>query len=228
VYGIARGERTAMIPLGLDLQPMLAASTATPTLRRELGIGETDAVVGYAGRFVPIKDLPTLVEAFAILSARHPNAWLIMAGDGPLRPAIERLIDRLELRSRVRLLGWSSDLVALYATMDVCALSSLNEGTPVAVIEAMAAGRAVVATNVGGVPDVVENGRTGVLVPARDASALASALDALLTDPAARLRMGEAAKAMVASRFTVDRLVDDVHRLYERALAEKRGVTVSS
>jgi glycosyltransferase involved in cell wall biosynthesis len=228
LYEIAPGDRTVTIPLGLDLQPLLEAPEPTPTFRRELGIGDTDTVVGYVGRFVPIKDLPTLVEAFAIVSTRLPDAWLIMAGDGPVRPAIELLIDRLNLRSRVRLLGWSSDLVSLYATMDVCALSSLNEGTPVAAIEAMAAGRAVVATNVGGVPDVVENGRTGLLVPPRDAGAMASALAALLTDPAARRRMGEAAKELAASRFTVDRLVDDVHRLYESALAEKRGLTPAS
>src|SRR5205823_11733048 len=115
-----------------------------------------------------------------------PGATLIMAGDGPSRPEVEALVRRLNISDRVRVLGWSNDLVPLYATMDVCALSSLNEGTPVAMIEAMAAGKAVVGTDVGGVPDVIDDGRTGILVPPSDVDALARALVLLVSDAVLR------------------------------------------
>ena len=164
-FGVGRPETTAVVPLGLDLQPLLEGGA--PSLRRELGIDDRAFVVGFVGRMVPIKDLPTLVLAFARLLATTPDAFLLLVGDGPVRPDLERLIDERGLRDRIRLLGWREDLARVYATIDVCALASRNEGTPVAVIEAMAAGRPVVATRVGGVPDVVEDGETGILVAAR-------------------------------------------------------------
>src|SRR5581483_6156803 len=116
-------------------------------------------------------------------------------------------------------LGWTEDLGAVYQTMDVCALSSLNEGTPVALIEAMAAGRPVVATSVGGVPDVVEDGRAGFLVGPRDAGALAAAIGRRARDAEARRRMGEAGRSAVATRFGHERLVDDIERLYRQLVA---------
>jgi glycosyltransferase involved in cell wall biosynthesis len=110
--------------------------------------------------------------------------------------------------------------------MDVCALSSINEGTPVAIIEAMAAGRAVVSTNVGGVSDVIEDGRTGLLVPPQNVEALAGALIRLAEDPDARDSLGVRARKDVARRFSPERLVDDIERLYVSALAEKRGAAI--
>jgi glycosyltransferase involved in cell wall biosynthesis len=185
-----------------------------------------DPVIGYVGRFVPIKDLPTLIEAFAIVVRRVPDAWLVMVGDGSIRPELESLVQRIELSDRVRFLGWSNDLASIYATIDICALSSLNEGTPVAMIEAMAAGKVVVATNVGGVADVIEDGRTGVLVPPGDAEALAAAFVMLARDRTTRHRLGRAARDSVAGRFAHERLVDDMDRLYVSALAEKRGLAI--
>ncbi len=223
-FRIASEGCTVMIPLGLDLEPLLSQPQSQSTLRDQLGLGADDPVIGYVGRFVPIKDLATLIGAFAIVLRHVPDAWLVLVGDGPLRPELESLVQRLNLSGRVRFLGWSSDLVLIYATIDICALSSLNEGTPVAMIEAMAAGKAVVATKVGGVGDVIEDGRTGVLVPPGDAEALADALVMLARDRAMRHRLGQAAKDSVAVRFAHERLVDDVDRLYTSALAEKRGL----
>jgi glycosyltransferase involved in cell wall biosynthesis len=225
-FRIAADAKTVVVPLGLDLQALLCQGPSAPTLRARLGLSDAELVVGYVGRFVPIKDLPTLIHAFALLLKSVPAATLVMAGDGPVRAELEALVEELHLRDRVRFLGWSTALGALYATFDICAMSSRNEGTPVAIIEAMAAARPVVATRVGGVPDVVEDGFTGLLVPAADPEALARALLVLANDPDRRRALGQAARASVAARFTPGRLVDDIDLLYSRALGEKRGVVI--
>src|SRR5262249_6014347 len=163
---VAPDARTVTIPLGLDLDPLLALPASTPA-RRTLGdlrFEPDDLVIGYVGRFVAIKDLPTLVEAFAIARRELPRARLLLAGDGPGRAELAARIDALNVAGAVSLLGWTDDLAALYSAIDICALASINEGTPVAAIEAMAAGKAVVATAVGGVPDLIADARTGVLV----------------------------------------------------------------
>jgi L-malate glycosyltransferase len=209
------------VPLGLDLQPFLAGDA--PPLRGELGIDERAIVFGYVGRLVPIKDLGTLVLAFARLLDAMPCAYLLIAGDGPVRPEIEALITQRKLGGGVRLLGWREDLAPLYATIDVCVLSSRNEGTPVAIIEAMAAGRPVVATRVGGVPDVVEEEATGLLAPPGDVEALAAAMQRLAGDAELRRTMGAHARDVAAAWFGYERLVDDIDRLYADALASKRG-----
>ena len=219
-FGVGRSGTTVVVPLGLDLQPFLDGGA--PSLRHDLGIDHRAIVFGYVGRMVPIKDLPTLVLAFARLLETIPDAYLLMTGDGPVRPAVERLIAERGLGDRIRLLGWREDLASVYATIDVCVIASRNEGTPVAVIEAMAAGRPVVATSVGGVPDIVEDGETGILVPPGDVEALAGAMARLARDPAERSRMGEQGRRRVA-RYGYERLVDDIDRLYREALAEKRG-----
>jgi glycosyltransferase involved in cell wall biosynthesis len=221
-FRIAAAARTAVVPLGLDLKRLARLDPLAPHLRRRFGIGEEALVVGYVGRFVAIKDLPTLVRAFARVAARRPEAVLLLVGDGTVRSEVEAQIAALGLQQQVRLPGWIEDLAPLYATIDVCALSSLNEGTPVALIEAMAAAKAVVATRVGGVADVVEHERTGLLVPPQDAEALADGIVRLAADPAERSRMGAAGRRAVVGRFSSERLVDDIDRLYAQALAQKR------
>jgi glycosyltransferase involved in cell wall biosynthesis len=177
--------------------------------------------VGYVGRFVPIKNIGLLVRAFAAVSKEQRNMWLVLAGDGPLRADLESLAREAGVGDRLRFLGWTEDLAALYATMDICALSSLNEGTPVAIIEAMASGRAVVATSVGGVGDVISDRHTGLLVESGSVEALAAAIRRLAEHPAERLALGIAARRE-AARFSADRLVEDIDRLYADALLAKR------
>jgi glycosyltransferase involved in cell wall biosynthesis len=219
-FRIAPPSRVVVVPLGLDLQP-LAAEPLPSTLRGVLAIHAGAVVFGYLGRFVPIKDLETLIDAFAIVAAAVPDAWLVLAGDGPLRPFLEQRAAQLTVAERVRFLGWTEALAEFYGAIDVCVLSSLNEGTPVALIEAMAAGKAVAATAVGGVPDVVDADRTGVLVRPHDAAALAAAMIRLARDGSLRERLGAAARASSLSRFSQDRLVDDVDRLYRERLVVK-------
>ena len=222
IFKVAPADRTVIIPLGLDLRTLLTLPAAAPNLRAELGIPPEAFVVGYLGRFAPIKDLPTLVAAVGEASRVCASLWLILAGDGPSRPALESAVRAAGIESRVRFLGWREDLAAIYSTLDVCALASLNEGTPVTLIEAMAAARAVVATSVGGVVDVVTHGRTGLIVPPHDPTALAEAIVRLERNVEERKQMGEAGRLEVAARYFAERLVSEIDALYVSALAEKR------
>jgi glycosyltransferase involved in cell wall biosynthesis len=220
-FGIATAAQTAVVPLGLDLDALLKLSPDAPDLRASLGIAHDDIVVGYAGRMVAVKDLETLLRAFAGALAAAPTLRLILAGDGSERAHAERLAASLRIAGRTHFLGWTDDLPRFYATTDFCALSSLNEGTPVAAIEAMAAARPVVSTAVGGVPDVVDNGVTGVLVSARDVTAMSEAFLQLAGNRSLRQRMGAAGRARALTRYAHVRLVDDIERLYSQALARR-------
>jgi glycosyltransferase involved in cell wall biosynthesis len=221
-FRIAAAARTVVVPLGLDLAQLARLDARAPDLRRQFDIPGPALVVGYVGRFVAIKDLATLVRAFARVAGERPDAMLLLVGDGPLRSEVEALVAALALQAQVRFAGWIEDLAPLYATIDICALSSLNEGTPVALIEAMAAATAVVATRVGGVADVVEHERTGLLVPPSNPDALADAVLRLAADPAERSRMGTAGRQAVVERFSPERLVADIDTLYSEALAQIR------
>ncbi len=219
-FAVAPAAKTVVIPLGLDLDSLFAldaTSTGQPGAR-----SSDEVVVGYAGRMVPVKDLPTLVRAFAAARAVLPGLRLVLAGDGPERGAAEALVDALGVRSHVRFIGWVSDLPAFYSSLDLFALSSINEGTPVAVIEAMAAGRAVVATAVGGVPDVVQHGESGLLTPSGDVEAMAAALVRLASDAPLRRTMGLAGRDAALRRYSHRRLVTEVEALYLSGLARKR------
>jgi glycosyltransferase involved in cell wall biosynthesis len=224
-FRVASARQAVTIPIGLDLTPLLESRPGRSQIRDALGIPDGDAVVGYVGRFVPIKDLPTLVAAFAAIVRDIPNAWLLLIGDGPARGDVESAARAAGVSERLRITGWVDDLPAIYAAIDVCVLSSLNEGTPVALIEAMAAAKPVVSTAVGGVPDVIEDGVTGMLVSPRLPEALANAVVELLRDAPARMVMGNAARQAVAGRFSQTRLVDEIDRLYAQRLEGKRGPT---
>lgn len=225
-FRIAPAGRVTVVRLGLDLDELLALPPAAcGGLRDALDLRRDDIVFGYVGRLVPIKDVATLLDAFAAAHARMPSARLVVAGDGPLRAALGEQVAALGLGHAVRFAGWRTDLAALYATFDAVALSSRNEGTPVAIIEAMAAGRPVVATAVGGVPDVVADGETGILVPPSNADRLADALVALAESGDVRRRLGSAGRQAVV-QYRSGRLVGDILDVYTRGLAVKRQARV--
>jgi glycosyltransferase involved in cell wall biosynthesis len=221
-HRIAPASRVDVVRLGLELDALLALGPGESGLRGELGYQPSDVVFGFVGRLVPIKDPATLVRAFAAVLRRVPNARLVFVGDGELRPAMERLVASMGVGPAVSFLGWRSDICSVHATLDVLTLSSLSEGTPLALIEAMAAGRATIATSAGGTPDVVADGITGLLVPARDPDALAEAMVRLASDLALRTRMGAAGRAR-SIEYRLDRLVSEVARLYHRGLERKRS-----
>ena len=220
--GIGRPEQFSVVPLGLDLEPFVAYSRHTGKLRAELGLAADVPLVGIVGRLVPIKAHDLFLDAAARVAAAS-RAHFVIVGDGYLRPQIEAQVAALGLTSRVHLLGWRADLPAINADLDVAALSSRNEGSPVALIEAMTAERAVVSTRVGGVADVIDDGRTGVLVPGGDAAALGNAILQLLGDPGQRRALGTAARASVYPAYALDRLVADIDSLYQELLADRNS-----
>jgi glycosyltransferase involved in cell wall biosynthesis len=219
-YRIAVRERFRVVPLGFDLAPFADAKSRRGGLRRELGMGEEIPLVAIVGRMVPVKDHLTFVAAAAELAARRPEVQFVFVGGGEQEEAVRAEVERRGLSSRCHLLGWRQNLEQIYADLDVVALSSLNEGTPVTLVEAMAAGVPVVSTAVGGVPDVLRQGARGELVPTRDPVALAAAIERSLT-PAASARASRI-RAEVIAEFGETRLCDNLARLYQELLAERR------
>lgn len=209
--GVGRPERFRVIPLGFDLDAFLSLQGKTGEFRRELGLDLEAPLVAVVGRLTRIKDHEALLHAVATLPGTH----LAVLGDGDLRAQIEGLAHTLRIADRTHFLGWRHDLANVLADVDVVALTSRNEGTPVSLIEAAAAGRAVVATAVGGTAAVVRDGVTGFLVRPREPEAIAAALDRLLRDPTLAATLGRSAREHVKDRFSHRRLLRDVSDLYD-------------
>lgn len=169
-----------------------------------LGIEPTDKVIGILAVLRPEKDHETLLRSTAVVCEEVPDAKLLVIGDGPLRPDLERLAGQLGIADRVVFAGARDDVADLLSVLDVVALSSRTDCFPIALLEAMAAGRPVVGTAVGGVPEIVDDGVTGLLVPPADPAALGKALVTVIGDPARAREMGEAGKRRVVSTFTLD------------------------
>jgi len=220
---VARSEQVHVIPLGLELDRFVHGASAPGMLRQDLGVSREAPLVGIVGRLVPIKGLRYFLDAVSEVLRVVPDAVVVIVGDGPDRVALEERVRRQGLEQQVRFLGWRKDVERIFADLDLVVLSSLSEGTPVTLIEAMAAGKPVVATRVGGVPDLIRDGETGVLVPPRDAAALAQAMIALLHDAERRHRLGAAARRSVYPEYEVARLVDRTRRLYDQVL-RRRGL----
>jgi glycosyltransferase involved in cell wall biosynthesis len=217
--GVAPRERFAVVRLGIELEKRVAAEQdGRGESRRILGIGPDRFAIGWIGRMTGVKRTQDVLRAFRCLRDRGVDACLCMIGDGPDRPAVERYAHELGIMRDTLFLGYQEDVAPFYAAFDAMILPSINEGTPVSAIEALAAGRPVVATRVGGVPDVVREGEDGFLVDPGDVDALADRLARLAADPALCERFGAAGRARVVPRYSVERLVDDVDLLYRSLL----------
>jgi glycosyltransferase involved in cell wall biosynthesis len=222
VYRIAPPERVLTVPLGLDLEPFRRAKqTRHGRFRASLVVHPETPLVGFVGRLTAVKNPSLFVEAAGRVVQRFPQARFVFVGDGELRAVLEEQVDALGLAGHVIFAGWQVDMAAVYADLDMLALTSLNEGTPVTIIEALAAGVPVVATAVGGVPDVLKDQETGALVPPGDADALAQAIVELLSAPERAAALTGAGQRDVLERFDLARLVDDMESLYSALLQEK-------
>jgi glycosyltransferase involved in cell wall biosynthesis len=220
--GVAPASRFVIVRLGLDLEQRIAApENARELLREELSVQPDQFLVTWLGRMTEIKRVDDLLRAFADLRGREVDAVLALVGDGPNREGLEQLAERLGIRDAVRFTGFRRDVGSIYRASDVVALSSANEGTPVSLIEALAAGCAVVTTDVGGAVDVLDGGRVGFLVPAGGTKAFADRLEDLARQPELRHEFGAAGREHVLARYSVERLVRDVDRLYRGLLGPK-------
>jgi glycosyltransferase involved in cell wall biosynthesis len=206
--------RIRVIPNGVALNGAVAAS------RAELGLEGDDFVAVLAAALRPEKQVPLFVRAVARAAADEPRIHGLVAGAGVDQQAVEQEVARSN--GAVRLLGRRSDVPALLEAADVVCLSSAVEAAPLVLVEAMAAGRPVLATRVGGVPDLVGDGVNGVLVPAGDERAFSSALVALARDPERARRLGDMGRTKFRERFTLDRMVEAYDELFDEVLAEIR------
>lgn len=181
-------------------------------------------VVGNVAALVPHKGQKHLIDAAVIVLREVPDARFVIVGDGELRPALERRIRELHLERHVFLAGFRTDVLELTKGFDLFAMSSVSEGMCTALVDAMAASKAAVATAAGGIPEVLVDGQTGYLVPPRDHRTMAERIVQLLKDPTLRARMGDAACRRARELFTVERMVEATAAVYERLLARRRIV----
>jgi glycosyltransferase involved in cell wall biosynthesis len=215
--GVAPAGKIRVVPLGLELSRFAQPGPAG-RLREACGAEPADALVGIVGRLVPIKDVESFLDAAARVRAIRPATRFVIVGDGERRASLEQRAAALGLGDRACFVGWRSDLEAIYRDLDVVVNSSLNEGTPVALIEAMAAARPVVATAVGGTPDLLGQGARGRLVPSRDPAALAAAILDTLDCPEEAQARARAARDYVLAHHSVERLLGDIDALYRELL----------
>ena len=220
-YRVGRESQIRLIPLGFNLERLLAlADDDRKEARAALEIPEQAIVVTTVGRLTAIKQHSLFLETAARLRQRSDRFVFLIVGDGELRSQLQRTAERLGIESRVRFLGWRGDLQNIYGATDVFVLTSRNEGTPVALIEAMAAATASVSTDVGGVRDVITTPEAGTLVTFGDVSAMVEAVMRFAESPALRAGVGSAAREVVRRRFELKRLHADITRLYRELLGD--------
>jgi len=215
-------DRIRVIYNGIDLPPVGADfGAARPDLRRQIAPAPGTVVFGAVGRLGPEKGHRYLLEAAAQLAHRSglPPVHVLIVGRGREEEPLRALAQRLGMDRRVTFAGFQRDVWPYLSIMDVFVLPSLKEGLSLSALEAMALGRPVVASRVGGTPEVVEDGRTGILVPPRDVSALTQALASLLQEPETMDRMGQAGRRRVAERFAAERMAGQIEDLYREAAA---------
>jgi glycosyltransferase involved in cell wall biosynthesis len=213
-------DKIVVIPNGVDAARI---APLDPAAAPPLDGVEGGRVVGTIARLVWKRGYEQLVDAAALIARQEPGARVVIIGDGPLRPALEAQATSLGLNGALRFLGAVPTASRLLPRFDVFVLSSQLEGMSNGLLEAMAAGRPVVATRVGGNPEVVVDGESGLLVPPRDSAALADAVLRLLRDPALARRLGEAARRRVETEFTLERMVSRMEGLYDDLLSRRRA-----
>jgi glycosyltransferase involved in cell wall biosynthesis len=212
-------ERALVIHNGIDLGDFdpAAVGARVTRLRGELGLASAPTV-GFVGRLTPQKDPLAFVDTVARLRRTCPQIQGLIVGDGPLRAEVERAVEMHGLGASCRVVGERVDVAPLFALMDVFVLTSVSEGFPFVVLEAMAMERPVVATAVNGVPEIVQDGDTGVVVRRGDVPATARAILDILAAPAAARAMGRAGRRRVEEQFTAQRMVTETETLYRRLL----------
>ena len=207
-------SRIVIVHEGIDIGHVEAAPAAN--LHADLWLPHNSPIVGNVAALVPHKGQRHLIEAAALVIKRVPDARFVIAGEGELRPALERLIKDHHLEKHVFLVGFRPDILSVHKGFDIFVMSSVTEGLGTSLLDAMACGKPIVATTAGGMPEVVADGRTGILVPPRDHTAMAEALIRLLSDAALRAEMGAAGVARARARFSAERMVQDTLDVYKR------------
>lgn len=216
-------SKSLVMPLGLELEKFVDCHKNKGRLRSRIGADDSTLLVGIVGRLVPIKNHKMFIDVCRAVRDEKIGLKVkfVIIGDGELRPYLEDLVSKSGLNDTVVFTGWIEDLTSVYADLDIVALTSLNEGTPVSIIEAMAAAKAVIATDVGGVRDLFDDGANGVLISNGDADGFRKELVALLMDAQRRRLLGENGRNFVVKKYSKDRLLKDMSSLYEELCSGK-------
>ena len=228
-FRVGNPERFATVPLGIDIEQFDSDPSVRQKLRAEFGVQESDVVVGFVGRLTEIKNISLLLHAAALIRERTDVRFAIV-GDGHLRPDLEQKAASLDNGSNTIFLGNRSDISDIYSALDIVALTSLNEGTPLSLIEAMAAGKPVISTGVGGVRDLLGAVREeyggfsicdrGIRVESFEPADYQAGLTYLVENRRWRAEIAESGRKYIRSRYGKDRLIDDIKRLYRELNSE--------
>lgn len=218
-YRVGDEDKVIKIPLGLELEPFRhPAPDARQRLRSEWRLPEGAFAIGMIARMVPIKRHEDLFRAIPAVIEKHPNTYFIIVGDGELRPELEALADKLGITHHLVFTGFRDDRADVYSAVDLVALTSGNEGLPVAVIEALSAGKSVMATRVGGVPELIEDGVTGFIAEPYNPASIADGFLRALDNPDKTAEMGRRAQDDAIRKYSISRLVGDLETLYQSLL----------
>jgi glycosyltransferase involved in cell wall biosynthesis len=212
-----RADRIRLIRNGIDLRPFAHSQPAPQNKSQNQLHTDRPLKVGLVGRLAPEKGVDLFLRAAAGVLSELPLTQFVVVGDGPDQAKLQALIEELGIGHNALLLGREEDMPAFYASLDLMVSSSRQEGLPMALLEGMASGLPLIATAVGAVPTVVQNGRTGLLVPPENLKELTAAILSLLQDPASRKAYGAAAREVIAEQYSAERMTDDYLQLYEQA-----------
>ena len=225
--GIGQASQYRAITLGVDLAPFRGTETqideARAQIRAELRLPPDAPLVGVVARLAPVKSIKTALQAAALLGQTRPDVHFVFVGEGPSHARLVALARELKIANRVHFLGLRSDIARLNWAFDCVLLTSLQEGTPISIIENLAAARPVVATDVGGVKRLIEHQQTGLLIAARDASAAKNALLRALENPREARGWGECGRQKVERDWSLERMLEQHRALYREVWEEKCG-----
>jgi len=202
---------------GIDLC-RYSVNAANPAIRAELGIGAGQPVIGTVGNLFAVKGQSYLLRACKAVAGAHPAMVLLIAGEGDQLDMLREEASKLGIAGNVKFLGFRDDVPSLLQAMDICVLPSLSEGLPLSILEALALKKSVVATNVGGVSEIMEDGVNGYIVPPRNPEAIADRILMLLGRPETAVRIGQAGRKRVEGAFSLEKMVREYELLYEEKL----------
>ena len=217
-YNICKPRKIVVVTSGIDLEKYNKTEVNAKEKRTEFNVGVDDFLVGMIGRLEKVKGPEYFIEAAKYIAERIPQTKFLIVGDGSLKEALITRSKQLNIDNKVIFAGWQEDVPEILSILDVLVLPSLNEAIGRVILEAGASGKPVVATEVGGIPDIIKNNETGILVPPGDSKKIAEAVISLLEDKQKRFEMGRAAKDWVNNQFSVDNMVREVHNLYKSLL----------
>jgi glycosyltransferase involved in cell wall biosynthesis len=218
LFRITDEDKFVVIPSGVELNKFRELPfNEKQNLKKELGIPENSLIIGTVGRLEPVKGPEFLIKAAGNIISKYPDAFFIFTGDGPLEQDLKKKAFDLGIKENIIFLGWKDDVSKIISIYDVFALPSLNEGMGRVLVEAMALGKSIVASNIGGIPDLVIHGKNGFLVPPKNQKELAKYIQILLKDEEKREKMGLAGKEM-SLNFSAENMVEKIEKLYGELL----------